>query len=109
MKQSEAAGVMERVFDACRLLRNAGQKEYAHEDDNAFRNFEAVGKYLGIPREKVLLVYAIKHLDGVTAFVNGHRSQREPVQGRIQDLIVYLCLLYAMIEEDTQPVQIPSI
>ena len=46
------------------------------------------------------MVYLLKHIDGISSFVNGHKSQREDVRGRITDVIVYLCLLWGMIEED---------
>tara|TARA_Y100000593_G_scaffold39261_1_gene75941 strand:- start:356 stop:523 length:168 start_codon:yes stop_codon:yes gene_type:complete len=54
---------------------------------------------LDINREKVLLVYLLKHVDGIKAYVNGYQSQREDVRGRITDVIVYLMLLWGMIEE----------
>lgn len=81
-------------------MRAAGQKEYARENNNAFANFERVGKNLELPREDVLLVYLLKHIDGICSFVKGHKSQREDVRGRITDAIVYLCLLWGMIEND---------
>lgn len=99
MTREDVAVVMSTLFKECEEARVAGQKEYAHDRDNAFRNFEAIGNYLAIDRRKVLLTYAIKHLDGIVAHVNGHLSQREPVRGRIKDLIVYLVLLTAMEEE----------
>ena len=81
-------------------MREAGQKEYARKSDNAFANFERVGKNLELSREDVLLVYLLKHIDGICSFVKGHKSQREDVRGRITDAIVYLCLLWGMIEND---------
>jgi hypothetical protein len=87
------------VFERCAALRKAGQAEYAHAADNTFDNFERLGDALVLPREKVLLVYLAKHLDGITSWVNGHRSQREEVTGRIEDAIVYLTILHAMASE----------
>ena len=81
-------------------MRAAGQKEYARKNNNAFANFERVGKNLDLSREDVLLVYLLKHIDGICSFVKGHKSQREDVRGRITDAIVYLCLLWGMIESD---------
>ena len=80
-------------------MREAGQKEYARKSDNAFANFERVGKNLELSRENVLLVYLLKHIDGISAYVKGHKSQRENVRGRITDAIVYLMLLWAMTVE----------
>ena len=80
-------------------MRAAGQKEYARKSDNAFANFERVSDYINSSREKVLMVYLLKHIDGISSFVNGHKSQREDVRGRITDAIVYLCLLWGMVED----------
>ena len=81
-------------------MREAGQKEYARKQSNAFANFERVAEYTDSSREKVLMVYLLKHIDGISSFVNGHKSQREDVRGRITDAIVYLCLLWGMVEEN---------
>ena len=81
-------------------MRAAGQKEYARKQDNAFANFERIGESLSLNRDKVLLVYLLKHMDGIIAHVDGHSSQREDVRGRITDVIVYLCLLWGMVESD---------
>ncbi|HYE93924.1 MAG TPA: hypothetical protein VEA38_23035 [Terriglobales bacterium] len=94
------ADVMERVFEECRQLRGAGQKEYAHRDENAFANFERVAERMGFSRGQALMVYTEKHLDGIHSFLQGHRSQRESVKGRINDVIVYMCLLRGMVEQD---------
>ena len=80
--------------------REDGQKEYARNIDNVFANFQRVGKYVGILQEQVLMVYLLKHIDGIMAYVNGHKSQREGVEGRITDAIVYLLLLRVMVEEN---------
>ena len=81
-------------------MRAAGQKEYARKTSNAFANFERVADHIECTREKVLMVYLLKHIDGIISFVNGHKSQREDVTGRITDAITYLCLLWGMVEEE---------
>ena len=80
--------------------REDGQKEYARNVSNVFANFQRVGKYVGVSQEKVLMVYLLKHIDGIMAHINGHKSQRENVEGRITDAIVYLLLLRGMVEID---------
>lgn len=99
MTQQEMAHVMDEIIVRMQEFREAGQREYSHREDNAFGNFERVGERLSLPREMVLLVYLEKHLDGIHSFVKGHRSQREDVEGRIIDAIVYLSLLYGMVVE----------
>lgn len=98
MSREDMVGVMDRVFEECRGLRGAGQKEYAHREDNAFGNFDRVAERMGLMREQVLMVFCEKHLDGIHSWIKGHRSQRESVKGRINDVIVYLCLLRGMVD-----------
>ncbi|MCJ8334740.1 MAG: hypothetical protein MJH10_10910 [Epibacterium sp.] len=85
-----------KIREELSFLRESGQKEYAHKVDDAFGNFRRIADLMGISMERVLLVYALKHMDGIIAWYEGHKSQRENVSGRINDLIVYLVLLYAM-------------
>ena len=49
------------------------------------------------------MVYLLKHIDGINAYIDGHKSQRETVEGRITDAIVYLFLLHSMLTEDEEP------
>ena len=90
----------EKFIEDIKVVREDGQKEYARNQDNVFANFERVAKDLGIKREEVLLTYMLKHKDGIVSWVRGHKSQREDVRGRIKDHIVYLLLLWGMVEED---------
>lgn len=94
--------VMERMFEECRGLRSAGQKEYARADDNSFSNFEEDARASAISREAVLAIFANKHWRGIRSFIGGHRSQREDVRGRINDMVVYLVLLRAMLDQDQE-------
>ena len=91
---------MEKKFKELQKTRDAGQKEYARDSNNVFANFERVALNLDVKREKVLMTYLLKHVDGILAHVNGHISQREDVTGRITDAIVYLFLLWGMVKED---------
>ena len=100
MTRADMEVVMEKVFAECETFRQAGQQEYAHREENAFANFQRVAERLGLDQKQVLLVYAEKHIDGIHSFVQGHKSQREDVRGRINDLIVYMCLLRGMIDEE---------
>ena len=54
-----------------------------------------------ISRAKVLMVYLLKHIDGISAYTKGYKSQREDVRGRLTDAIVYLMLLWSMILEES--------
>ena len=100
MNQSDMSKVMDRILKEVAVMRNAGQAEYAHDDDDVFANFNRVSNLLDVDRKKVLMTYMLKHVDGIAAYVKGHESQREDVTGRITDCVVYLMLLWAMIEEE---------
>ena len=92
--------VMDNILTKVSVMRDAGQKEYAHDDSNVFANFNRISDLLSIDRKSVLMTYMLKHIDGITAYIKGHKSQREDVRGRITDCIVYLMLLWGMIEEE---------
>ena len=95
---------MDDILKEVVMTRDSGQKEYAHDDEDVFANFNRVGHLLEEDRKKVLMTYMLKHVDGIAAYVKGHKSQREDVTGRITDCIVYLMLLWGMIEEEDDTV-----
>jgi hypothetical protein len=99
VSKKEMEELMESIFSKIQKMREAGQKEYARKKSNAFANFERVAEHIDSSREKVLMVYLLKHIDGISSYVNGHKSQREDVRGRLTDAIVYLCLLWGMVED----------
>lgn len=98
LDKEEMAKIHAELVERETFLFAAGQKEYARREANVFANFNRIAENLGLSPEQVLLVYLSKHFDGVVAWVNGHRSQREDVRGRIDDMRVYLAILAAMIE-----------
>ena len=82
-----------------RAVREEGQKEYAHAADNCFANFDSDADH-GVSRLQSIATHLNKHMRGIKAFVNGHRSQREDIRGRIKDARLYLALLWAAIEDE---------
>lgn len=103
MSQERLGEFMREVFDKrIDKTRMEGQKEYAHDEENAFANFDRLAEELRLDRKKVLWVYAMKHKDGIASYLNGHTSQREDVTGRLLDLIVYLFILWGMIQAEEE-------
>ena len=100
MKKQEFNELFLNIMMEVKQTRDAGQKEYAHTEENVFANFERVADSLDISKEQALMVYLMKHMDGINAWIKGHKSQREDVTGRIKDAIVYLCLLWGMATEE---------
>ena len=94
--------LLQIIWDKVENTRNEGQKEYAQDLENVFGNFERIANLQGLSREQVLLTYFLKHADGIMSFINGHKMQREDIRGRITDALVYLCLLWGMIDESEQ-------
>ena len=83
----------ERLVD---LTRTKG-REYANSDDQ-LANFKRLGEQLGLSPEKVIMVYMTKHLDSIHSYVrNPEQDLSEPIDGRIDDAILYLILLKASI------------
>tara|TARA_R100001530_G_scaffold131867_1_gene103802 strand:+ start:439 stop:756 length:318 start_codon:yes stop_codon:yes gene_type:complete len=100
MIKQEMNDLMFHIFEEVMRIRNAGQSEYARDIKNVFANFERVASFTRDSREKVLLTYMIKHVDGLCAYADGHQSQREDVRGRLTDIIVYCILFWGMVEDN---------
>ena len=100
MVKQEMNDLMFHIFEEVTRIRNAGQSEYARDLQNVFANFERVASFCGVSREKALLTYMIKHVDGLCAYADGHQSQREDVRGRLTDIIVYCILMWGMVEDN---------
>jgi len=100
MKSKEMVKLMNTIFDSILKMHKEGQKEYAHDEDNVFANFDRIANQTNTDKKFVLWIYLMKHIDGIASYINGHKSQREDVRGRITDALVYLIILWAMINED---------
>ena len=77
--------------------------EYAGDEDR-LANFTRNAKALGLKPEQVWAVYAGKHWDAIQQYVQDmatgkERERSEPIEGRADDLIVYLILFKAILEE----------
>ncbi|MEK9630239.1 MAG: hypothetical protein VW076_00015 [Synechococcus sp.] len=84
---------MERLIN----LTDTKGREYANSDDQ-LANFKRLSEQLGLSSEKVIMVYLAKHLDSIHSYVrNPEQDLSEPIDGRIDDAILYLILLKASI------------
>ena len=99
MKHKNMLNFMNYIFDEIKEMHIAGQKEYAMDQDNVFANFERIAEQTGFDKKMVLWIYLMKHIDGIASYLKGHKSQREDVEGRLTDAIVYLCILWGMVED----------
>jgi hypothetical protein len=90
------------VIELKRLCVQKGG-EYAGDADR-LANFRRNAQALGLTMEDVWAIYAGKHWDAIQQYVKdartGHKRLRsEPITGRADDLIVYLLLFKAIVEE----------
>ena len=78
--------------------------EYSGETDR-LANFKDQAKLLGFATPiQVLGVYLNKHLGSINKFISGlDKGLSEPIEGRIDDAILYLVLLKALINERKTP------
>lgn len=95
--------MIEETFDEVRHLAKAKGGEYSGDTDRLL-NFRRNGRSLGLPMETIWAVYAAKHWDAIMQYIVDQRKgtdrvRLEPITGRIHDLLVYLLLLKAMVEE----------
>jgi hypothetical protein len=95
--------IIKETFDKILHLCRIKGAEYSEEDD-ALANFRRNGADVNQPMEVVWRVYAGKHWDAVSLHIRdissgATRILSEPIEGRIDDLIMYLCLFKAMLCE----------
>lgn len=91
--------IIDRTFISIRQLNATKGKDYAGDDD-ALANFKRAAENLGLSPTEVWGVYASKHWDAIMSFIkNGGQLESEPIEGRIDDLMVYLLLFKGLVQE----------
>jgi uncharacterized Zn finger protein (UPF0148 family) len=81
--------------------------EYSGDSDR-LANFRRNAQNLDLLPEQIWAVYAGKHWDSLMQYIKDlgtgkARTRSEPLSGRADDLIVYLLLFKAMLEERNEP------
>lgn len=94
-KEEYLVATMERLIE----LTDSKGREYANSDDQ-LANFKRLATRLGLSPAQVAMVYLTKHLDSIDSWVsNPYQDLSEPIDGRIDDAILYLILLKAISNE----------
>jgi hypothetical protein len=94
---------LEEQFDRIRELNSTKGVEYSGHAD-VLSDFREVAEAVGVTQEQALITYATKHWRAINAFVQTGAVKSEPIEGRLQDLILYSLLLIAMErEKDEDP------
>lgn len=103
--------IVDETWNKVHYLSRLKGGEYAGDKDR-LANFRRNAEALGLEMETVWAVYAAKHWDAVMQYVKDcakktNRIRSEPIEGRVDDLIVYL-LLFKLIIRD-QSVNVPEL
>jgi hypothetical protein len=104
--------IVSDTWDSINKLSASKGVEYTgHEGSkNVHANFDRLSLALQIIPEKILMVYLTKHMDSIATYVNSIpvKVMSEPIESRIDDAILYLILLRAMVWRSTSMNKAPS-
>lgn len=101
--QDKYEDLIAKTIDNINSLSTLKGGEYAGDIDR-LANFRRNAQSLGLLMDQVWAVYAGKHWDAIQQYVQDiatgkTRVRSEPIEGRADDLIVYLILFKAILEE----------
>jgi hypothetical protein len=96
LTEEQGRKVAQELVEEEAVMIEIAREEYS-SGQNIFANFNRAADRLGISPEKVLMVYLLKHMDGILSWTTGRAEQREGIEDRIKDLRNYLGILYQMV------------
>ena len=106
MTSDEILAQIKLTFETCDSVFASKGKEYANDNMDQLANFKRIAKNLGVDPYVPLMTYMTKHWDSINNFIKCAVSDTtytssEPIEGRIDDLILYGILLKCLIKEKT--------
>lgn len=101
MHREEFLALLETEHKKIVEINRVKGHDYAGDED-ALANFKREAEDLGMRPEQVWAVYASKHWSAVKTFCREGDVASEPIEGRLQDVILYCYLLLGLIEEKKQ-------
>lgn len=98
------AQLLDDIYDRVRDLGHLKGGEYSGDDDR-LANFRRNAASLGVNKETVWAVYAAKHWDAIMQYIKDkqagkERRRLESLDGRVHDIITYMILFAAMLDEE---------
>lgn len=94
MKRTTFIALLNQTHATMAGLTNTKGQEYSRSDDDQLANFKRLAEDVGISPEAVCLVYLTKHLDSIKHHIkHPFKALSEPIEGRIDDAILYLILM----------------
>lgn len=99
--------IVEDTIEKIKSLGILKGGEYAGDEDR-LANFRRNAERWNMTMEQVWGIYVSKHFDAVVQYVDDlaegkERVRAEPLAGRIDDIIVYMLLFKAMLDERGEP------
>lgn len=99
MTKTEFKEVLDSQHRILCLLTATKGEEYSRDDDQ-LANFKRSANEAGITPEQAWLVFFNKHADAIKHYIkNGAVKGAEPIEGRINDAILYLALFKGLVYE----------
>jgi hypothetical protein len=111
MKEEKFNFIVNNRLTKCKEILIEKAKEYS-STDNRLHNFDKASQMTGEHREKVLWGMAMKHLVSIVDIINSmqdlkHIPKQELVSEKIGDMVNYLLLLEASIEDRRDKQELP--
>lgn len=106
MNKTRFQKLLDDTLAELKALTATKGEEYTGSDDQ-LANFKRQAAEAGLRPEQVWLVFFNKHADSIKSFVRTERVLSEPIVGRIDDAILYLVLLKAMVVEKEEQARHP--
>ena len=90
--------ITDELLPPCFAIMKSKGESYSGLEDK-LGNFKRCSKLSGTRIEQTWFTYFVKHFDALSSYIRGEYKDSEPIEGRIQDLINYLFLLYGILKE----------
>ena len=90
----------------CKNIQVEKGREYTVDSSDKFKNFKSIGDRLGMDAKMGALVYMLKHMDSIRAYILSGKEGSEGLKGRCQDLVNYAIMLWAMDYEEKEYIKL---
>ena len=87
------------ILKKCYKIRQTKGVDYCLGSEDVNKNFKSIGERLNLSPEKVLMVYALKHIDSIVSFLKNGQLKGEPVREKIIDSVNYILILWTLLNE----------
>jgi hypothetical protein len=101
MENSEFLNLREQMTKDRFTMCDRKAVGYTEGNDDRHWNFKQIGEEVGEPPMKVLGVYLLKHIHSLNHYLATGEESGEGVAQTIMDIMNYLDLLFAMIQEQS--------